>query len=194
MKRFLLIIAALLATVWAAPVALAQHVEIGVYGDYVHLGSIDTNMAGVGGRIGFNVIHSVMFEAQMSYDFDQTFREGFTSTGSGGSLNFTNSGLKVLTGLFGPKIQTPGPVKFFVTVKGGFIHFALSPAPGSPGQFTSAFENLRANNVDGMLYPGAGLEASIGPVGLRLDVGDDIYFTNRAYHNLAIQFGPVIHF
>jgi hypothetical protein len=193
MKRFLLIIPALLLAVWAAPVALAQHAEIGAYGDYVHLGSIDANMAGLGGRVGVNVVPDVMLEGQVTYDFSQTFSEGFRNT-SGGTVGFTNSGIKVLSGLFGPKISTPGPVKFFVTVKGGFINFRFSGVPGSFSGFTSSVANLRDDNVDGLLYPGAGLEASIGPVGLRLDVGDDIYFTNRAYHNFTVQFGPVIHF
>lgn len=194
MKRFLLIIPALLLAVWAtAPIASAQHAEIGAYGDYVHLGSIDANMAGLGGRVGFNIVPDVMLEGQISYDFNQTFSEGFRNT-SGGVVGFTNSGLKVVDGLFGPKIQTPGPIKLFVTVKGGFIHFALSGVPGSFSTFTSSVSNLRDDNVDAMLYPGAGLEATIGPVGLRLDVGDDIYFTNRAYHNFAVQFGPVIRF
>ncbi len=193
MKRFLLIIPALLLAVWLAPIASAQHVEIGAYGDYVHLGAIDANMAGLGGRVGVGVFPYVMLEGQVTYDFSQTFSEGFTNT-SGGTVGYTNSGIKVLSGLFGPKIQTRGPVKFFVTVKGGFIHFMLSGVPGSFSSFTSSVSNLRGSNVDGLLYPGAGLEASIGPVGLRLDVGDDIYFTNRAYHNFTVQFGPVIHF
>ena len=193
MKRFLLIIPALFFAIWAAPIALAQHAEIGAYGDYVHLGSIDTNMAGLGGRVGVNVVPDVMLEGQVSYDFNQTFSEGFTNT-SGGTVGFTNSGIKVLDLLFGPKLETPGRVKFFVTVKGGFIDFQLSGVPGSFSSFTSSVSNLRNNNLDAMLYPGAGVEATLGPIGLRLDVGDDIYFTNRAYHNFAVQFGPVIRF
>jgi hypothetical protein len=194
MKRFLLIVPVLLLAAWAAaPIASAQHAEIGAYGDYVHLGSIDTNMVGLGSRVGVDIVPDVMLEGQISYDFDQTFSEGFTNT-SGGTVGFSNSGIKVLDGLFGPKIETRGPVKFFVTVKGGFINFRLSGVPGSFSGFTSSVSNLRGSNVDGMLYPGAGMEATIGPVGLRLDVGDDIYFTNRAYHNFAVQFGPVFRF
>lgn len=193
MKLFLLIIPALLVAAWVAPAALAQHVEVGAYGDYLHISQTDTNMAGLGGRVGFNILPAVIFEGQMTYDFNQTFSEGFTNT-SGGTVGFANSGIKVLSGLFGPKLQTHGPVKVFFTVKGGFINFQLSGVPGSFSTFSSSVQNLRGSNVDGLLYPGAGLEASLGPVGLRLDVGDDIYFTNRAYHNFTVQFGPVIHF
>jgi len=71
------------------------------------------------------------------------------------------------------------------------IHFE---EPGTFGSFTSSVENLRANNVSGALYPGGGLEATLGPVGLRLDVGDDIYFNSGAHHNLRVSFGPIIRF
>nr|HEX4003328.1 hypothetical protein [Candidatus Acidoferrales bacterium] len=54
-------------------------------------------------------------------------------------------------------------------------------------------ENRRQNNVSGALYPGSGLEANLGPVGLRLDVGDDIYFNSGTHHNLRVAFGAVIH-
>jgi hypothetical protein len=192
MKRLLFMLPAFLLLASIVPSVSAQ-VSVGAYGDYLHVSQTDTNMAGLGGRLGVNVFPGTSFEAQMSYDFDQTFREGFTST-SGGSLTFANSDMKVLTGLFGPKIQTRGRVKIFLTLKGGFIHFAFNPAPGSLSGFTSTVSDLRTSNVKGMLYPGGGLEADLGPVGLRLDVGDDIYFANGAHHNLAVQFGPVIHF
>lgn len=193
MKRMLFLLPLLLLVGWLAPPASAQHVELGAYGDYTHLTQTDTNMLGLGARLGFNVAPAVLLEAQMSYDFDQTFAEGFTTTG-GGTVSTSNSSVKVLKGLFGPKFQTPGPVKFFVTAKGGFINFSFSPQAASAPGAISTIQNLRLNNVHGMVYPGAGLEASIGPVGLRLDVGDDIYFANGAHNNLTVQFGPVIHF
>lgn len=194
MKRILLVATILLSAGLIAPAAMAQHVELGAYGDYMRLAATgNTNMVGVGGRIGFNVVHSVLFEAQMTYDFDQAFTEGFSGP-TGGTIGTSNSNVKILKGLFGPKFQTPGPVKFFVTVKGGFIHFNFSPAAASTSGAISTIENLRANNVDAMFYPGGGLEASIGPVGLRLEVGDDMYFANGAHNNLDVQFGPVIHF
>jgi hypothetical protein len=44
------------------------------------------------------------------------------------------------------------------------------------------------------LYPAGGLEASLGPVGLRFELGDDIYFNNGAHNNLRITFGPILRF
>ncbi len=192
MKRMLFIASVLLLAGWLAPAASAQ-VAVGVYGDFKHLYQTNTNLAGLGGRVGIHVFPETSLEAQMTYDFEQTFTEGFTNT-SGGTLTFSNSGVKVLTGLLGPKFETRGPVHFFVTAKGGFIHFAFTPAPASTSGFTSTISNLRLNNVDGMFYPGAGLEAKWGFFGLRFDVGDDMYFTNGAHNALVVQFGPVIHF
>jgi hypothetical protein len=54
--------------------------------------------------------------------------------------------------------------------------------------------DLRARNVNGVLYPGGGLDAHLGPIGLRLDVGDEIYFNSGAHHNLRVAFGPMIRF
>jgi hypothetical protein len=38
------------------------------------------------------------------------------------------------------------------------------------------------------------LEGHLGPIGLRLDVGDEIYFNSGAHHNLSMAFGPYIRF
>jgi hypothetical protein len=44
------------------------------------------------------------------------------------------------------------------------------------------------------IYPGAGVEASLGPVGLRFELGDEIYFNSGAHNNLRITFGPILRF
>jgi len=44
------------------------------------------------------------------------------------------------------------------------------------------------------IYPAGGVEASLGPVGLRFELGDDIYFNNGAHNNLRITFGPILRF
>lgn len=177
------------------PLAAAQdHFQAGVYADYFRLSQTNTNMAGLGGRAGMRVFPHVMLEGEMSYDFQQTFTEGFTNP-SGGAVTFQNSNLKALHGLFGPKfVAGHGAIRPFLTVKGGFVNFQLDPRPASLAGFTSSVENLRANNVSGALYPGAGLEGHIGPVGLRLEAGDEIYFTGSTHHNPRVSFGPFIRF
>ncbi len=178
-----------------APAALAQdHGQVGIYGDYVRLSQTSTNMAGLGGRFAVNANRVLALEAEMSYDFEQAFTEGFTNTATG-SVTLQRTNLRLLQGLFGPKLQTPrGPLRAFLTVKGGFINFRLDPRPATFATFASSVENLRSNDVSGVLYPGGGLEAHLGPLGLRLDVGDEIYFNNGAHHNLRVSFGPMIRF
>jgi hypothetical protein len=192
MKRiaFFLIIAGM----GIAPIAHAQdHVEVGAFAEYFKLGETSTNFAGVGGRAAFNVVKNLQFEAEMSYDFNQVFTEGFTNT-SGGTITAQSSNIRVLHGLAGPKLQTSGPVRIFVTVKGGADNFRFDPRPASFSTFTSSVDNLRTDNVDAVLYPGGGVEAYLGPFGLRAEVGDEIVFVNGAHHNLKISFGPTIRF
>jgi hypothetical protein len=193
-----------LITVLIAPTVFAQtpaqasnwsdHVEAGVFGEMFRLNNSDTNFAGVGARLGVNIAPVVQLEGEVSYDFAQTFSEGFTNNANG-SVTFVNSNLRVLHGLFGPKLETNrGPVRFFITAKGGAVNFRFDPRPAGYGTFASQVDNLRANNVDAVFYPGGGAEAFFGPIGLRLDVGDEIYFNNGAYNNLRITFGPSIRF
>ena len=121
------------------------------------------------------------------------YRLKFTNT-SGGAVTFQQSNLRVLHGLFGPKVSTGGPVRVFLTVKGGFENFRFDPTPASFSAFTSSVGNLRSSNVSGVVYPGLGIEGFLGPIGLRLDAGDEIYCANGARHNLRISFGPTIRF
>lgn len=191
MKRILLVA---IFVAFLVPVASAQDDgAFGVYGSYFHLSQTDTNLEGIGARLSINVARPLQLEAEMTYDFEQSFTEEFRSSG-GGVVSTFPSNVQLLDGLFGPKLQTPGPVKFFMTVKGGFMHFNLGHQPATFGSFFSDVSNLRDNNVSGLLYPGIGAEGRIGPVGLRLDVGDDIYFNSGAHHNFTISLGPVIYF
>lgn len=191
MKRMALV---LLLGAWLAPAAFAQgQGEIGAYADYFHLSQTNTNLAGLGGRLSFSAGRYAQLEGEMSYDFEQAFTEGFTDTGTG-TVTLQRTNLRLLHGLFGPRLHTNGPIQAFVTLKGGFINFRLDSRPATFATFASSVENLRANDVSGVLYPGGGLEGHIGPVGLRLDVGDEIYFNHGTHHNLRVAFGPVIRF
>jgi hypothetical protein len=192
MKRVVLL---LFLASWLVPLASAQeHLQVGAYADYFRISQTKTNMAGLGARAGVKVFPHVMLEGEMSYDFQQAFTEGFKNP-NGGTLTFQNSNIKVLHGLFGPKLVAGhGVIRPFVTLKGGFVNFRLDPRPASFTGFTSTIDNLRANNVSGEIYPGAGLEGHLGPVGLRLEAGDEIYFAGATHHNLRVAFGPFIRF
>ncbi len=191
MKRIALL---LLLAGSIVPVATAQdHGQVGVYADYFRLGETKSNFAGLGGRLSVGG-RWLQWEGELNYDFTQAFTEGFTDTGTG-SVTFVRSDLRVLHGLFGPKLQAGhGAIRPFVTLKGGFINFRFDPRPVTASTFLSSVEDLRAKDVSGVLYPGGGLEGHIGPVGLRLDLGDEIYFNNGAHHNFRMAFGPVLRF
>jgi Outer membrane protein beta-barrel domain len=192
MKRIAFLL--LISSLGVAPLVRAQnHAEVGAFVDYFKLGETSSNFVGLGGRAAFNVARNVQIEAEMSYDFNRVFTEGFTDNTSG-AITTTNSNLRVLHGLFGPKFQTSGPVRVFVTVKGGFTNFRFDPTPASFDTFTSSVTNLRTSNVDAALYPGGGVEAFLGPIGLRLEVGDEIIFVNGAHNNWKVSFGPQIRF
>jgi hypothetical protein len=196
MKKIALISMFLLA-LGTVPMAFAQnHGEAGVFADYIRLHPSNSNHFGVGGRLSINVHPNVQLEAEMAYDFarkvNETFTAGSTATGSG---SITTTRLRILHGLFGPKFQTGGQaIRGFFTIKGGFMNFRLDNRPATFATFTSSIDALRANNVDGVLYPGGGIELYAGPIGIRGEVGDEIYFSNGAHNNLRVAIGPSIRF
>jgi hypothetical protein len=179
---------------WLVPLAKAQdQFQVGAYGDYFRVTQTKTNMAGLGGRVGYKMLPYVMFEGEVSYDFDQGFTEKCVSTGC--TVTVANSNLKVLHGLAGVKfIGGRHAIRPFLTLKGGFINFQLNPKPATFGGFTSSIQNLRSNNVSAVLYPALGAEGHLGPLGLRLEAGDEMYFAGAAHHNVRVAFGPFFRF
>ena len=127
MKRFALFAA--IAAVIFAPNAHAQnHGEVGAFVDYFRLHETRANYVGLGARAGFNVAKPIQLEAEMAYDFSRAYTETFNKTSG---VNTQNSNIKVLHGLFGPKLQTTGPVRVFVTAKGGFTNFRFDTSANS---------------------------------------------------------------
>jgi hypothetical protein len=180
-----------------------NHVEIGIFGDYFRMGGTRgpslastsaTSFGGVGARVSINLSRRWQIEPEMNYDFAASFSEGFTGP-TGTVAGFSTSSLRILHGMIGPKIQTGGGAfRAFFTVKGGADNFMFSSAPVTFSTFTSSVSGLRTNNVVGVVYPGGGIEAYLGPIGLRFDVGDEIYFQSGAHNNLRLTFGPSIRF
>ena len=194
MKRVALLLFLAVSFVPLASAQDGEHVQLGVFADYLRLSQTDNNFGGVGARVSFQAYKEIKLEGQMSYDFNQTFTEGFTDTGTG-TVTIARTNLRILHGEFGPKINIGHhAIQPFVTLKGGFINFRLDGAPATLGTFFSSVNDLRANDVSGVLYPGGGLQGHLGPIGLRLDVGDEIYFNHGAHHNLRVAFGPVFRF
>lgn len=194
MKRFVL--SAVLVLCFASPSFIfaqalkGDHVEVGAFADYFRVGqtSPSLNYAGLGGRLAFNLRPSAQIEAEMAYDFDRSYNNPFTN----GSI--VRSQTHVLHGLFGPKLQTgSGRFRLFVTGKAGLISFTTN-TQNPPAGFKSALGAVGNGDAKFALYPGGGVEGFVGPVGLRLEVGDDIYFDNGARNNVRVTFGPTIRF
>lgn len=188
----------LFLTGWLVPFASAQeteHVQVGVFADYFRLAQTDSNFAGLGARVGVIAFHNIKLEGEMSYDFNRAFTESFTDSTTGAVI-VRRSGLRALHGEFGPKVNLGEHwhVHPFVTLKGGFVNFHVSNAPATIGTFFSSVDNLRRKNVDAVLYPGGGLEGHLGPLGIRFDIGDELYFNGGAHNNLRMSFGPYIRF
>ena len=187
---------AVLATIlMVAPAMFAQNDgEVGVFADYTRLGTGGgnaLNYVGVGARVGFNIHPNVALEAEGSYDPNRSY--AYTNN-SGGVFNTYNSNLHIAQAMFGPKFQFgTHAVRAFVTVKGGLITFR-----GGNPSFIGTVNAIPSGDTDAVLYPGGGLEAFLGPVGLRLDVGDEIYFAGSnaggTHNNLKVTFGPHIRF
>ena len=164
MKRLALL---LLLAIGFVPAAFAQetdHLQVGVYADYFGLKQTKTNFAGLGARVAIPAIRNVNLEGEMTYDFDQTFTEGFTNSGTG-AVFVQPTGHRLLSGLFGPKINFGGRrgITPFITLKGGFLDFMFDQRPATISTFVSTVDNLRASNVNGVFSPGGGFEGKLGP-------------------------------
>jgi hypothetical protein len=195
-------IIALLAFVLALPsITMAQssgstynHFEIGAFADFLRLSTPNPNVnyVGVGGRVGFNVHPNVALEAEMAYDFGRNIT---STTSNGVTTNFFQTRTRPLHGLFGPKFQIgkDTPFRAFFTTKVGFISFSRSTASPTSG-FVSGVSDIANGGARFALYPGGGIEAFAGPIGIRLEAGDDIYFLGGARNNLKVNIGPVIRF
>lgn len=203
MKQFALL--AGLALVLAAPTWVSaqdyapqkyDHVEVGVYGSYLRFtppGST-INFVGVGGHLDINANHWVALEAQMDYDFARNYT---TTTTSGTTTTFVKTGLRPLTGLFGPKFEVGAghAVTAFVTGQVGFIDFSTSnPNNVSSTGFANAVNGIGGSGTHFAAYPGAGLELFGGPIGLRITAGDEMYLANGTHNNLRATIGPTFRF
>jgi len=184
---------------FAAPVMLAQmsddhtdHAEVGIFAEYFRFSDPGptSNYIGLGGRAAFNVRSSVQIEAEMGYDFERNYTTTYSNSVTTATVQ---SRLRTLHGLFGPKFQTgSGPFRVFVTGKAGFENFTVTNQ-GAPAGFATAV-GLANNATYFALYPGGGIEAFAGPIGVRAEVGDDIFFNSGAHNNLRVSFGPQFRF
>ncbi len=170
----------------------SDHVEVGAFADYFRLSDSSPvrNFVGLGGRAAFNVNRNVQIEAEMAYDFKRNFTTTFSH---GASTEFVNTSFRTLHGFFGPKFQTgSGPFRVFVSGKVGFDNFSVNNQNATMGFVNTV--GLTNGTTSFAVYPSGGFEAFAGPIGIRAEVGDDIFFNNGAHNNLRATFGPQLRF
>lgn len=194
MKRYFgLFLASLL---FAAPALMAQqhsdHVEVGAFADHFRLSNASPvrNFVGLGARAAFAIRPSVQLEAEMAYDFKRNYTNTFTN---GVTTELVNTQFRTLHGFFGPKFQTgSGPFRVFVTGKVGFDNFSINNQNATAGFVNTV--GLTNGTTAFSVYPGGGFEAFAGPIGIRAEIGDDIYFSGGAHNNLRVTIGPQLRF
>ena len=194
-RNFAPIVIALLLSPSSPRLFAQQRVEAGIFLDYLSISQTSTNNFGLGGRFGYRVHRKVMMEAELAYDYGINFHEAYRNITNGNITAIGRTSIGVTHGLFGPTLQpAKDRLRPFVTVKGGFMDFRLSPSLLPLTSFESTLLGIRTSSLNAAMYPGAGIEASLGPVGLRFELGDEIYFNNGAHNNLRITFGPILRF
>jgi hypothetical protein len=176
------------------PLFAQKRIEAGVFLDYLNVSQTSTNNFGLGARFGYRIHQDVMLEGELAYDYGINFGETYRNVVNGKLAAIENTSVGVTHGLFGPKLQPAGGrFRPFITLKGGFMDFRLSPGL-LPLSAVSTLLGLRTSNLNVAIYPAAGAQAAIGPVGLRFDFGDEVYFNNGTHNNLRLTFGPIIRF
>jgi len=192
MRKLTLIVFFLLAT---SPVFAQKRVELGIFIDYLNISQTSTNNFGLGGRFGYRIHHDVLMEGELAYDYGINFDEAYRNVANGNLTAIEHTSIGVTHGLVGPKLQpSGGGFRPFLTLKTGFMDFRLSPSLFPYNNLTSTILGLRTSNLNAAIYPAAGVEAALGPIGLRLEAGDEIYFNQGAHNNLRITFGPILRF
>jgi hypothetical protein len=194
MRRFLLLVVFCLASVPCLKAQEDGRFQVGAFADYFRSGATGTNMFGLGGRFGVGILPHTTLEGEMAYDFNRAFTDAFTYS-SGGSVNFITSGVRTLQTFAGPRVTWEhGPIHPFAELKVGFIDYDFNNVPTGYNSYSNQIQNLRAQDVNAALLAGGGLEGKVGPVGMRMDVGDEMYFNHGAHQGLKVTVGPYLRF
>jgi hypothetical protein len=168
-----------------------NHGNIGAYLNFTRLQDQSLNLFGVGGRLGFKVYKPVMLEAEMAYDFERTQTQVITV---GGLTTTVRTNMRLLHALFGPKIQTKGPMHLFLLAKTGIVNFGVG-GPATAGAINNQIGTIINGDTNLAVYPGAGIEFNIKRIGIRAEAGDEIIFLRgNTTNNVRAAIGPQIRF
>jgi len=194
MKRIVLVMM-LCAMMLVTPALFAQyhdsdnlnHAEVGVFFDFNRQNDLNLNLYGVGGRLGFNIHPNVQLEAEGAYDWKRNFSASVIDVG--GATTIVSADRRLVHGLFGPKFTfTHGAFRPFITLKGGILNFTYSNTVGG------TFNGITNGNTNGVFYPAGGIEGFAGWFGIRVEAGDEMYFSNGANHTFRFTAGPQFRF
>jgi len=195
MRKVVLLATFFVLCVCSSPGFGQSRVEAGVYLDYLGISQTNTNNFGLGARFGYRAHRHLMLEGEFTYSYGVNFKEAYLNIANGSVTAIGQSSIGVTDVLFGPMLQPAhGHLRPFATMKAGWLDFRLSPSLVPYSGVVSSALGIRTSNVDAALYPGGGVEAVLGPVGLRLEFGDVIYFNGGGHNNLRISLGPVLRF
>jgi hypothetical protein len=113
--------------------------------------------------LSFNFLSNVALEGEMDYDLARDYT---TTTGNSVNSTIVRSGVRPLSGLFGPRFQVGGggPLRAFVIGKLGFVDFSTTNAGTVSGmQFNNAINGVGGSSTHFAMYPGGGIEGLLWP-------------------------------
>lgn len=167
--------------------------QAGVFADYFKLDRTvpSRNLVGAGVRAGIIISRTWQLEGETSYDFKRSFTTNFTN---GFTTVPVTTRLRTVHALFGPRYEFyRGPVHAFATFKAGVVNFGISDQ-NAPQGFVGPLGRVTAGGTCKAIYPGGGVEVFAGRIGLRFDVGDEIYLDSGGRNSLKVTFGPQFRF
>jgi len=158
--------------------ASAQHIELGAFLDYgrPEIVGFPANAFGVGGRVNINLHRYLQAELEAAYDVKYA---NFVLAASSASVVLTNSKMGILHANGGANQYFP--------------ERTIQSVTGTPASVTTSTVSLNSF-THAVFYPGGGIGFHAGPLGIRVDVGDEIFWSSGAHHNLRVTFGPTLRF
>jgi hypothetical protein len=194
MKRFAWMAVVCLVLIPCAKAQEEGNFQAGAFADYYRASATGTNMFGLGGRLGMGLTDNLTVEADVAYDFSRTFNNSFVEY-TGGSPSFVNSNVSTLHAFVGPRYSLGNRrIRPFLELKIGFINYNFGALASGYTSYSSQVALLRNDNFNGALLAGGGLEGKLGPVGMRLDVADEMYINAGVHSGLKVMIGPYIRF
>ncbi|MGC2743046.1 MAG: hypothetical protein WA672_07650, partial [Candidatus Angelobacter sp.] len=79
-------------------------------------------------------------------------------------------------------------------VKGGFVHMAAETTLTEQGNPIFIPVSFSSSETHGTLFPGGGVEFLKQRWGLRVEAGDEIFWSSGTHHNFKLMTGPELRF